>query len=64
MVRARSSTSVARSYTAEPPACSDRDPHVPWPSGTTPVSEWMTVMRSIGTPSTAETIWANAVSCP
>jgi hypothetical protein len=38
--RARSTTAPAAVYTAVPPICSDREPPVPPPRGTTSVSDW------------------------
>ena len=57
-------TASARSKTDDPPACSDRDPHVPAPRGTRPLSECTTSIVSIATPITEDTICANAVSWP
>ena len=63
-MRAFATTSSLRSRTDDPPACSDRDPHVPAPRRTMPVSLCTTRTDVNGTPSTADAIWANAVSCP
>ena len=63
-VRAFATTACVCSTTAEPPTCSDREPHVPAPRGTTALSEWTTRTASNGTPRTAEAICAIAVSWP
>ncbi len=50
--------------TALPPSCSDRDPPVPPPRGTTAVSDWTKRIGSSGMPSRSATIIANAVAWP
>ena len=50
--------------TALPPSCSDLDPYVPSPLRTWFVSDWMTEMRSIGTPRSDAASCAYAVSWP
>ena len=51
-MRAFATTSSLRSSTDDPPACSERDPHVPAPRRTTPVSLCTTRTDVNGTPST------------
>ena len=63
-MRAFATTACPCSTTAEPPTCSERDPHVPAPRGTTALSEWTTRTVSNGTPRIADAICAIAVSCP
>lgn len=62
--RARTTSSVLELWIALPPVCSDRDPMVPAPRGTSAVSDCTSRIVSIGTWSTAEATWANAVSWP
>jgi hypothetical protein len=59
-----SNTSMLALCTALPAICSDREPMVPEPRGTTPVSDWTSRTFSIGMPSSSCTIIANAVRCP
>ena len=50
--------------TAEPASCNEREPNVPVPWSTRPVSECTTRTDSNGTPSVALAICAHIVSCP
>ena len=49
---------------AVPPTASDREPYVPMPNGTRPVSPWTTSTLSMSMPSLAATTCANVVSWP
>ena len=49
---------------AVPPTASEREPYVPMPNGTRPVSPWTMSTFSIGMPSRAATTCANVVSWP
>ena len=62
--RARCTSSPLAVWIALPPVCSERDPSVPTPRGTSAVSDCTSLIFSIGTCSTAEATWANAVSWP
>ena len=59
-----SSTSAVAWCTALPPICSEREPAVPVPRATRPVSDWTSRTSSSATPSAPETSWAYAVSWP
>ena len=50
--------------TAVPPSCSERDPPVPPPRGTSAVSDCTKRIASIGMPSGSATIIANDVAWP
>ena len=52
------------SSTALPPSCSDRDPPVPPPRGTSAVSDCTKRIFSIGMPSSSATICEYAVAWP
>ena len=58
------STSWLATSSALPPICTERDPPVPPPRGTSSVSECSTRTFSNGTPSVVATICENAVSWP
>ena len=62
--RACSSTFPAAACTALPPSCSERDPPVPPPRGTSAVSDWTNVIFSSGIPSRSATSIENAVGWP
>ena len=61
---ATSSSSRDACCTAAPPSCSDREPPVPPPFGTRSVSPHLTVIFSIGMPSSSLTSIAHTVWWP
>ena len=60
--RAFASTPSLAFHSALPPICSEREPMVPVPRGTSAVSDCTMVTRSIGMPRSSWTIIANDVS--
>ena len=63
-MRALVSTTSEATCTALPAVCSERDPIVPLPRGTCPVSDWTSTTWSMGIPRTLETTIEKAVSWP